>query len=72
MASPMTLRPKAAIRDDLALLSLPFLSGSNRRICSYRVLTLDFILDRCLPYFWVTGVAFAIVAASAGGSLLLR
>jgi hypothetical protein len=27
----MTLRPKAAISDDLALLSSPFLSGSNRR-----------------------------------------
>ena len=64
----MTLRPKAAISDDLALgIKSTHLLLSGAHLAS--------ILDRCLPCtFWVTTGAetFAIVAAFAEGRLLLR
>ncbi len=77
----MTLPPRAAVGDDLALLELPSLSNANESVRSYRVLTpvlsdLGFYPGQVLTMRALadneTPKAFAIVAVRAGGALLLR
>jgi hypothetical protein len=77
----MTLPPRAAVGDDLALLELPSLSEANQGFCSYRVLTpvlsdLDVYPGQILTMRLLgeseEPEAFAIVAVSAGDRLLLR
>ncbi len=77
----MTLPPKAAVGDDLALLSLPSPSNVNQSLRSYRVLTpvlsdLGFHPGQTITMRLLNEneapEAFAIVAASADGRLLLR
>ena len=77
----MTLPPRAAVGDDLALLELPSLSNANESVRSYRVLTpvlsdLGFYPGQVLTMRLLgkheAPDAFAIVAVSVGGRLLLR
>ncbi len=77
----MTLPPRAAVGDDLALLELPSLSNANESVRSYRVLTpvlsdLGFYPGQVLTMRLLNDneapEAYAIVAASVGGRLLLR
>ena len=68
-----TLRPEAAISDDLDLLSSPFLSGANRRICTYRMLNLGLHSGQLTMHLPSREPeACAIVAAFAVGRVLLR
>jgi hypothetical protein len=77
----MTLPPQAVVGDDLALLSPPSLLKANQSFCSYRVLTpvlsdLGFdpgqVITMRLLNENEAPEAYAIVAASADGRLLLR
>ncbi len=77
----MTLSPRAAVGDDLALLSVSLHSNANQSLYSYRVLTpvlsdLGFFPGQVLTMRALADneapEAFAVVAVSVGGRLLLR